>query len=119
MLSTDELDAMRSTLEASLPDTAEVKRRTLTSDGAGGFTEGWQDRGTAVACRVAPTGWVPEERVIAERMAAKSTWTITLPALTDVGPADRLLVGSRVFEVAGVLARSGEISRRCVCSEVA
>ena len=109
---------MRSTLEASLPDTAQVQRKTLVSDGAGGYTESWSTVAT-VACRVSPSGRSPEERVIAERLAATSVWTITLPALTDVTVADRIVVGARTFEVVGVLARTEEISRRVVCTEVA
>ncbi len=117
MLSATDLAAMRSTVDASLPDVAQVQRRTLTSDGAGGYTESWNTVAT-VACRVAPSGQSPQERVIAERLTATSVWTITLPAETDVRPADRLLVGTRTFEVAGVLARSEEIARRVICTEV-
>ncbi len=108
---------MRSTLNGSLPDTATVQRKTLTSDGAGGYTESWGTVAT-VACRVSPGGQLTQERVIAESLAATSIWTLTLPALTDVRPLDRILVGSRTFEVAGVGARSDEVSRRVVCTEV-
>jgi hypothetical protein len=52
-------------------------------------------------------------------MTATSVWTLTLPALTDVRVADHLAVGTRTFEVAGVLARSEEIARRVVCREIA
>lgn len=116
MYSATELDAMRSTLEASLPDTAQVRRKTLTSDGMGGQTESWATVAT-VACRVAPSGR-PEERAVAERLASVSVWTVTLPALTDVRAVDRLVVGARTFEVVGVLARSDEVGRRVVCVEV-
>lgn len=117
MLTAAELTAMRATLNASLPDTCEISRVTLEPDGAGGQIETWETIAT-VACRVAPSGQSPQERVIAERMAATSTWTITLPAGTDVQPADRIAVGTRTFEVVSVLARSEEIARRVVCSEV-
>ncbi len=117
MLTASELSAMRSTLDASLPDTATVQRKTLTSDGAGGYTESWSTVAT-VACRVSPSGHSPEERVIAERLASMSIWMLTLPALTDVWPADRIVVGSRIFEVVAAMVRSTEISRRVVCTEV-
>jgi len=116
MLSATELAAMRSTLNDSLPDTAQVRRKSLTSDGAGGYTESWSTV-AAVACRVAPSGQSPQERVIAERLTATAIWTVTLPAGTDVRPADRIVVGSRAFEVVGVLARSYELARRVVCTE--
>jgi len=81
MLTSIEIDAMRTMLNASLPDTAQVQRKTLTSDGAGGFTEAWTTVAT-VACRVAPSGQSPQERAIAERLASTSIWTLTVPALT-------------------------------------
>ena len=117
MLSATEIDAMRSTLDDSLPDTAQVQRKTLTGDGAGGYTESWATVAT-VACRVAPSGQSPQERVIAERLTATSTWTLTIPALTDVQPADRIVVGAQTFDVVAALARSEEIARRVVCVEV-
>jgi head-tail adaptor len=119
MLPADELAAMRATVEDALPDTAEVQRRTLTPDGAGGHTASWGTVAT-VACQVAPFDRYPREQVIGERLTATSLWMVTVPALTDVQPADRLVVGAgaRVFEVMQVLARSFETARRVVCSEV-
>lgn len=117
MITPDELAAMRATQVETLPDTCQVRRKTLTSDGMGGQIENWETV-TTVACRVAPSGHSPQEQVIAERMSATSTWTLTLPADTDVTAADRLVVGARTFEVAAVLARSFETARRVVCTEV-
>ena len=116
MLSATELGAMRAAVEASLPDMCEVQRVTLAAGSYGEQTESWKSIAT-VACRVAPAGGLPQERVMAERLGNVSTWTVTLPALTDVRVGDRLLVGTRTFAVAGVLARSEEIVRRVVCSE--
>lgn len=117
MLSAEELAVIRGDVLELQPDTAQVQRRTLAPDGAGGHTESWSTVAT-VACRVAPSGQSPQEQVIAERLTATSIWTITLPAETDIQPADRLLVDARTFEVVGVLARSEEIARRVVCVEV-
>lgn len=117
MLTAAELTAMRATLNASLPDTCEISRVTLEPDGAGGQIETWETIAT-VACRVAPSGQSPQERAVAERVASVSTWTLTLPAETDVRASDRLIAGVRRFEVVGVLAHSVEIARRVVCVEV-
>lgn len=117
MLTSGELARARADTEALLPDTCEISRVTLEPDGAGGQTETWETIAT-VACRVAPSGQSPQERAVAERVASVSTWTITLPAETDVKVGDRLTIGARTFAVAGVLARSNEIARRVVCSEV-
>lgn len=117
MLSTADLDALRATLNESLPETAQVQRVTRTSDGLGGYTEAWAAIAT-VACRVAPSGNTPAEQVVAERIQDRVLWTLTLPAGTDVTPADRIAVGSRTFEVIGVLApRSFELATRVAAVE--
>ncbi|MGQ9809704.1 MAG: head-tail adaptor protein, partial [Armatimonadota bacterium] len=85
------------------------------SDGAGGFTETWTPVATA-ACRLSPLGQTPQEQVIAARLTNISGWVVTLPALTDVRPTDRLVIGSRTFEVVGILTGSWEISRRVICT---
>lgn len=118
MFSPTELAAMRATVEASLPDTAQVQRRTLTPDNAGGHVETWSTLVT-VPCRIAPAGRSPDERVIAERLTTTTLFTVTLPAFSDVRANDRLVVGSRTFDVLGVLASSNELSRRALCEEVA
>lgn len=118
MLSADDLDAMRATVSQSLPDTAQVQRVTRQSDGMGGFTETWATIAT-VACRVSPSGNMPAEQAIAERVQDRVLWTLTLPAATDVAAADRIVTGARTFEVIGVLApRSYEIATRVVAVEV-
>lgn len=117
MLTASELAAMRSTLTESLPDTAQVQRKTRVSDGMGGFTETWEVVAT-VACRVSPSGLSSQERAVAERLGSSRVWTITLPAQTGVQTPDRITVGSRSFEVAGIGNRSDEICRRVICVEV-
>ncbi len=116
MITTDELASMRATLTASLPDSCAIQRVSQVSDGAGGYTESWATVAT-VACRVSPSGRQPEERAIADRLSATVSYTVTLPALTDVTTRDRLVIGGRSFEIQGVLSRTNEISRRCVCTE--
>ncbi|MBX6770879.1 MAG: head-tail adaptor protein [Chloroflexi bacterium] len=118
MLSTADLASMQATLTASLPDTAQVQRVARTSDGMGGFTESWSTV-TTVACRVSPSGNTTAEQVVAERVQDRVLWTLTLPAQMDVTAADRIVVGSRTFEVVGVLApRSYELATRVVAVEV-
>jgi head-tail adaptor len=115
LLSDAQIASMRTTLERTLPDTAVIQRPTQVSDGGGGYTETWPTVAT-VACRVAqPSGG---EQVIADKLDAVGTWTITLPALTDVAAADKIMVGSRIFMVALPLRpRSWELSRRVLVTE--
>jgi hypothetical protein len=59
------------------------------------------------------------DAAMAERIGNRSAWLVTLPATTAVDTDDRLVVGSRTFEVVGVLAaHSWETARRVVCVEV-
>lgn len=116
LLSDADIAAMRTTLNRTLPDTATIQRTTRTVDSAGGYTDAWTDFAT-VACRVAPANG--REQTIAGRLDAVGTWTITLPANTDVTSKDRIAVGSRTFEVVLPLRpRSWELSRRVVCEEI-
>jgi head-tail adaptor len=117
MLSPAELASMRATLLASLPDTAQVQRTTRTSDGMGGTIDTWTTVAT-VACRVSPSNTTPTEQVVAARVHDRVLWTLTLPAGTNVRSDDRVLVGSRTFEVLGVLApRSYALATRVVAVE--
>jgi len=117
MLTATELADMRSTLEASLPDSCEVRRDALASDGAGGQTRTASTVAT-VACRISPlTDTVRNaELAVAERVTAKAPWILTLPHGTDVTEADRIRSGGREWEVAAVLgSRSYEVGLRLAC----
>jgi len=118
MLSAQDLTAMRQTLEASLPETAQILRRTLAPDGALGFTESWTVV-AAVPCRIAPASAEDAERAGVSRTGAAVAWVLTVPAWTDVLPADRITAGGRTFEVATVLGpNSYELGRRVLATEV-
>ncbi len=117
MLTTSEISAMRAAVAESLTVSAQIQRKTLATDSAGGYTESWSVQAT-VNCRIAPAGTSPSERVIAERVSAVAPWMITLPASTDVRPDDRIVAGGRVYQVVSVLAGTFEVARRVLCSEV-
>lgn len=100
-----------------MPDACTIKRLAVTADGAGGQTESWSTA-TNVACRLAPlTGG--DERIMADKLTAVSPYMVTMPAGTDIRPADRLVIGGRTFEVAAVLAGGGwETARRVAVVEI-
>lgn len=129
MLNDAALAAARTMQEAGMPDLCNIERLSLESDGMGGFEETWSVSGSAVACRIGPTGRLPEERELAGRLGDVMPLTLTLPAATDVKADDRIVVpsplaplpggeGERRFEVAGVVKRSYETARRVVCVEI-
>jgi head-tail adaptor len=117
VLSTSDLLAMREVQSAVLLETATVQRQSPTSDGAGGATESWATV-ASVACRVGVSSSSSQERALAERVTNVSTWTLTLPVGTDVRVGDRLVVGTRTFEVLAVLSHSLVTALRVVCVEV-
>lgn len=117
MLSTADLLALRAAQEAALPETVTISRLTLADNGAGGYTESWNTAAT-VAGRIGPYNRQAGESVVAERLAGREGYTVTLPALTDVREADRLVIGARTFEVIWPIRRSYETARVVICAEV-
>ena len=119
MLSTGEIASMRTLLETSLPGTAIVQRRTLSSDGQGGNVEAWANQGT-VSCRWSPLRNIGDtEAVQGDRIAALRHRLVTLPANTSVTTADRLSIGGTIHQVQGIRApRDWELSRQVICTEV-
>ena len=121
MLSAVELDDMAATLEESLPDSCDIVRAVVESDGAGGDTVASVTL-TTVACRVSPasTAVRDAEGIEAEAIRSQAPWLITVPRGTEVRESDVIVTeAGDDFEVAAVLGpRSYEISRRILCREV-
>lgn len=90
----------------SLSDLGQVGAGTIVSDGGGGGTATWTYGGT-IPCRIDPmTGG---ELLTADRLADRSTHTVTVPAGTSVSPASRFAIAGRgTFEVTAVRSRTGE-----------
>lgn len=98
-----------------MPDTVVVERVTLTADGAGGHTESWAAIGT-VTGRLMPITRNAGEPVTGGQPASTSYWWATLPTGTDVTESDRLVTGSRSFEVTRVnITQSWQTAVRCEC----
>ena len=99
LLATAELDALRATVEAHLPDTAVIWRKTWTGDGQGGGTETWAAVGTAACRKSLPNS--AREVAMAGRLGEVATWVVSLAHDTDVTAKDRLVIGSSTLEVSG------------------
>lgn len=117
MLTAAELAEMRSTQEEAMPGTCVISRKTLASDGMGGFTETWAAAGT-VTGRVWPATESGAERLIADRITEADAWVITLPHGTDVVAKDRIVEGSRTFDVIAPLPHDWITAKRVVCVEI-
>lgn len=102
MLPASDLAWMRAEQERLLPSDVVIERYTLTPDGIGGFTEAWPAVGT-VTGRIYPV----QRRGQTEFMAgaqriSETTWYATFPVGTDVQAKDRLVKGTRSWEVTKV-----------------
>lgn len=98
-LSSDEITEMRADIAEVLPDTAIIRRGTATPDGQGGYTEAHNPIGT-VAARVAPITGQEAER--GDRVSAAEYFTVAMPALTDVKPADEVEIASTIYRLTAV-----------------
>ena len=104
LLSSAQITAMRATADLALPDTVVISRRTVASDGAGGWSETWATAAT-VAGRLQPKYQISgSENVAAGQIQAVAQWVATLPAGTDLRAGDRVTVAGRTFEVQAVLS---------------
>lgn len=119
MLSTADLTDLRGTATTARPDTCTISRATLATDSQGGQKDTWTDLATGVTCRVKALDQQEAERVLGEKPTSALTWELHLPQGQDVTAKDRIVVGAREFLVEAVrAARSYEIERICLCSEL-
>ena len=117
MLTAAELADMRTVQDQAMAGTCVITRKTLTSDGMGGFTETWAAAGTVVG-RVWPATESGAESLMADRITESDAWVITVPYATDVTAKDRITADGRTFEVVSAIAHTWETARRVVAVEV-
>lgn len=120
MLTASELTAMRSTLDASLPDSAIIKTPTWVSDGGGGGTTTYTASGT-VDCRVTPGAGVAGvgEVVRGNRLDPDVDALFTFPYDTAIDANDVIELSGRTFSVKAVAEpRSWSVSLRVDVKEV-
>jgi hypothetical protein len=112
MIRSAQLAAMRSVLDAALPDACMIMRPLTQDIAAGSFAQAdmWELVADDVACRVAPTGGI--ETASGE----VASFLITLPAETNVSAQDVLIVDEVAYDVSDVAApRSEELCVRVRC----
>lgn len=84
-------------LATTLPDSAVISRKAVSSDGAGGNSETWSTHAT-VACAIDKVAtW--KEVAQSGRMQAVTVWKARFPLGTDLLPADRVTANTQEFEV--------------------
>ena len=94
---TAENERLRQTVEATFSSTATVQRLTRTPNGAGGFTESWDDVLTGVSCALnARSG---NEDLTADQPGEVTSFVIHFPSGTSLLAQDRVVIGSRTYEI--------------------
>lgn len=114
-LSQAEIEAIRTTLEMQMFQTATIQRKTLTPDGMGGNTESLTTVGTSV-CRLSTAdkrlGLSLIGQLVGDRIENRDQYTIYFPHVTDVRADDLVSVDGRTFRVTSVLYGDWEFTRR-------
>ena len=93
-----QLERFRGAVESIMFSTATILRKQIVSDGAGGQTDTYVSVGTS-ECYFAQPQVTPVEREVAPGIRAQAPWRFAFPSGTTILPTDRLVVGSRTFEV--------------------
>lgn len=113
--------AGRARLEAALALTftasASIKRKAQVADSTGGFADTY----TTVAthrCSFSRSQITPIERESAVQVQAISFWNFVFASNTDIRTTDRIVVGTRTFEVVSSATGSLELATRVVCQEI-
>lgn len=91
-MSPGELASLRRESEKTMTDRLQILRPVNVAD-AGGMSTSYSVMAT-VACRVAPSAYQQQERVIGGALQGSAAWRVTVPALTDVRKPDLLSIGS-------------------------
>lgn len=99
MLSSRDLEYMRSTLEDLLPDTCVILSPTNASDGQGGYTVTWGTASANVKCRIDPGRKEMYERVTGAKLTPYSWWQLTLPYDTTIATNYRVVVNGATYNV--------------------
>ena len=120
MLTAQQIERMRATVDDSLPDTITIQRLVTEDDGGGGLRESWVDQATIPARVGLPLGGETDERNVSRiRLADELLYTVWMTAGTDIRQTDRVLWDGREFEVVAVLERGNwELTRRARIKEL-
>ena len=96
---------LRALSDTALPETVTVTRKgAFTPDGKGGGS--YATATASIACRFAPLGNTPQERVIAERHVEGDVGRLTTAVGADLRVGDSIAFRNATWKVVGSLERS-------------
>ncbi|MFN8533850.1 MAG: head-tail adaptor protein [Dehalococcoidia bacterium] len=96
-------------VDAALPESATVQRRTPADDGRGGQSVSWPTA-LATVCRIA--GLSANDRQIADKLGVEASATLVFAAGSDVRASDRVVAGGVTWTVLAVEAPTSYETRR-------
>lgn len=99
-----ELSILKAEGQRAMPDTATILRSTPVRTATGGYSQDFQPHHTTICRLSASVLSGGAEQDAASQLAGIMAYSITVPAGTDITPADRIRIpdgdGVRIFEVA-------------------
>ena len=113
-LTTAELVSMRATIDAALPDLANILNVTYTPDGQGGYTDSWGTALVSVPCRLAYERGL--ETIAGGGLQPFAGLVLTMPYNTALTTANRVEQGGVLYDVKSVDA--GKSNNLCVRAQV-
>lgn len=112
-----ELANLRGAFTSLQRATATVKRKMAVRDSSGGFTDTYVTHGT-YSCSFSRYPIRPRDVPSAPRIQSQSAWYFSFPDGADIQLTDRLLVGTRTFEVLESGPRSTNLTLFVICMEI-
>lgn len=117
LLSASDVAELTTLDESTMTATATIIRDVVTSDGAGGQTFTPATVGT-VKCRLMLLRLHPNEAAVSGQLQNTANMEIRFPTGTDIQNADRIVIGSRTFEVGKSLPHTWQTSLRVDVTEI-
>lgn len=114
-LGTAELEAIRNTIDTTLPDTCYILRGTAAIDGQGGHTTDWATVGTA-SCRMDMKSG--KEATTAGAIQPYSTYVLSMTHDTDILAKDRVVYSAGTYNVTSVNLGSWLGVKRAVVEKI-
>jgi hypothetical protein len=108
---------LKAALARTFNASATIMRKAQVADNTGGYTDTYVVEATH-PCSFSRSQITPVERENAVQVRAISFWTFVFAAGTDILTTDRIVVGSRTFEVVSSATGSLELATRVVCQEI-
>jgi len=116
VLTARDLAAMRTTQAEAQPETATIHRSSDVSDGRGGQTTTWTADTATITARI---GYLTAaEQTTANALGLERAVVLSLPVGTDVAETDRVIIGTRTYQVAGPLKGSYQTALRVMATDI-